>query len=176
MMMHLLLMLLSSPNFRSIDSLPTIPPPPPPPPLLPNQRFLVIESLKSPSGLTFFSFAGPIIRFLHITGPRKQLEGCRLEKVGSFPTGHTGRSTERVNNITHPFKHTVVHLQEWLLLPYYGDTSAHTYKQLKGVLLWDTLLEHPVQEIKVRQYLPIAETLPDLLIMGWKCQQYGTPL
>ena len=23
----------------------------------------------------------------------------------------------------------------WFLLPYYGDTSAHTYKQLKGVLL-----------------------------------------
>ncbi len=98
--------------------------------------------------------AGPIIRFLHITGPRKQLEGCRLEKEGPFPTGHTGRSTERVNNMTHSFKHTVVHLQVWLLLPYYGDTSAHTYKQLKGVLLWDTLLEHPEQKIKVKTIPP----------------------
>ena len=32
----------------------------------PNQRFLVIEYLKSHSGLTFISFAGTIIRFLHI--------------------------------------------------------------------------------------------------------------
>ncbi len=117
---------------------------------MPNQRFLVIESLKSPSGLTSISFAGPIIRFLHNTGPRKQLEGCRLEKEGPFSTGHSGRSTERVNNMTHPFKHTLVQLQVWLLLPYYGDTSAHTYKQLKGMLLWDTLLEHPEQEIKVK--------------------------
>ncbi len=101
----------------------------------PNQRFLVRESLKLPSGLTSISFAGPTKRFLHIAGPRKQLEGCWLEKEGPFPTGHTGRSTERVKNMTHPFKHTVVLLQVWLLLPYYGDTSAHTYKQLKGVLL-----------------------------------------
>ncbi len=54
----------------------------------PNQRFLVIESLKSPSRLTSICFAGPIIRFLHITGPRKELEGCRLEKEGPFPAGH----------------------------------------------------------------------------------------
>ncbi len=94
----------------------------------PNQRFLVIESLKLPSGLTSIRFAGPIIRFLHITGPRKQLEGCRLEKEGPFPRGHTGMSTERVSNMTHPFKHTVVHLQVWILLPYYGDTLAYTYR------------------------------------------------
>ncbi len=110
----------------------------------------LIEYLKSPSGLTSISFAGPIIRLLHITDPRKHLEGCRPEKEGPYPTGHTGRSTEKDNNMTHPFKHIVVHFQVWLLLPYYGDTSAHTYKQLKGVLLWDTLLEHPEQEIKVK--------------------------
>ncbi len=34
--------------------------------LLPNQLFLVIESLKLPSGLTSISFAGPIISFFHI--------------------------------------------------------------------------------------------------------------
>ncbi len=57
--------------------------------------------------------------------------------------------------MTHTFKLTVVHLQVWSLLPYYGDTSsAHTFKQLKGVLLWDTLLEHPKQEIKVKTILP----------------------
>ncbi len=87
-------------------------------------------------------------------GPRKQLESCWLEKEGPFPMGHTGRSTERVNNMTHPFKHAVVHLQVWLLLPNYADTSAHTYKQLKGVLLWDTLLEHPEQDIKVKTIPP----------------------
>ena len=59
----------------------------------PNQRFLVIESLKSPSVLTLADFAGPIIGFLHNTDPNKQLEGCRLKKEGPFPTGHTGRST-----------------------------------------------------------------------------------
>ncbi len=81
----------------------------------------------------FYLFFRAHLRFLHITIPRKQLEGCWLEKKGPFPTRHTGRSTERINNMTHPFKYTVVHLQVWLLLPYFGDTSAHTHKQLKGV-------------------------------------------
>ncbi len=120
----------------------------------PNQRFLVIESLKSPFRPPSIGFSGPILIFLHITGPRKQLEGCRLEKEGPFSTEHTGRSRKRVNNMTYPFKHTVVHLQVRLFLPYYGDTSAHTYKQLKGVLLWDTLLGHPEQEIKVKTKPP----------------------
>ena len=53
----------------------------------PNQRFLVIESLKSPSGHPSVDFAGLIKIFLHITGPRKMVEGCRLEKEGLFPTG-----------------------------------------------------------------------------------------
>ncbi len=44
----------------------------------PNQRFLVIKSLKSPFRLTSADFAVPIIRFLHITGPIKLLEGCAL--------------------------------------------------------------------------------------------------
>ncbi len=35
---------------------------------LPNQRFLVIESLKLPFVLTYVEFAGPKIRFLHIFG------------------------------------------------------------------------------------------------------------
>ncbi len=50
----------------------------------PNQCFLVIESLKSPSRLTSISFKGPIIRFLHIMAPTKQLESCQLEKEGAF--------------------------------------------------------------------------------------------
>ncbi len=61
-------------------------------------------------------------------GPSKQLEGCWLEKEGPFPAGHPGRSTGSVSNVTHPFKHTVVLLQVWFLLSYYGDTSAHTCK------------------------------------------------
>ncbi len=102
---------------------------------LPNQRFLVIESLKSPSGFPFFSFAGPIIGFLQIMSPRKQLEGCWLEKEGFFPTVHPGRSTGSVSNMALPFKLTVNHLKVWLLLHYYGGTSARTYLWLKGVLL-----------------------------------------
>ena len=109
----------------------------------PNQRFLVIEALKSPSGLTSISFEGPIIRFLRITGPSKLLEGCWLEKEGPFPVGLPGRSTESVSNMALPFEHTVVHLQVWLLLHHYGDTSGHPSNGLKGVLLWDTLLEDP---------------------------------
>ena len=106
-----------------------------PPPPVPNQRFLAIESLKLPFGLTSINFAGPIMRFLLITGTRKELEGCRLEKEGPFPAGHPGRSTGSVSNMAHPFKNTVVHLQVWLLLPHYGDTSALPSEWLEGVLL-----------------------------------------
>ncbi len=49
--------------------------------------------------------------------------------------------------MAHPFQHTVAYLQVWLLLPYYGDTYAHTSNWLEGALLWDTLLEHTVQGI-----------------------------
>ena len=76
-------------------------------------------------------------------GPRKQLKGCRLEKEGPFPAGHPGRSTESVSIMAHPFKLTLVHFKVWLLLPHYGDTSALTSEWLKGMLLWNTLLEDP---------------------------------
>ncbi len=57
---------------------------------VPNQRFLAIESLKLPSGLISISFAGPIIRFLRIMCPRKQLEGSGLEKEKKHDTSfHT---------------------------------------------------------------------------------------
>ncbi len=68
----------------------------------PNQRFLVVESLKSPYRLTLVDFAGTIIRFLHITGPRKRPEGCQLEKEELVPAGHPGRSTVSVSNMAHP--------------------------------------------------------------------------
>ncbi len=110
---------------------------------MPNQHFLIIKSLNLPSGLTSISFAGPIIRFLHITGPRKMLEGCRLEKEGPFPTGHPGRSTGSVSNMAHPFELTLVHLKVQLLVPHYGDTSAIPSEWLKGMLLWNTPLEDP---------------------------------
>ncbi len=108
----------------------------------PNQRFLVIESLKSPSKLTSTSFAGPIIRFLPITVPRKQLEGCQLEKEGPFPAGNPGRSTESVSNMAHPFKPTLIHLKVWLLVSHYGDTLTLPFEWLEGVLLQNTLLEN----------------------------------
>ncbi len=55
-------------------------------------------------------------------GPRKQLEGCQLEKDGPFPAGHSGRSTRSVSNKAHPFELTLVHLRVWLLVSHYGDT------------------------------------------------------
>ena len=106
---------------------------------MPNQRFLVIESLKSASRGPFIDFAGPIIRFLHIMGPRKQLEGCRFEKEGPFPAGHLGRSTGSVSNMAHPFERTPVHFKVWLLLSHYGDTSALPSEWLEG----DAIVEHP---------------------------------
>ncbi len=111
--------------------------------LIPNQRFLVIKSLKLPSRLTSISFAGLITRFLHITGPSKLLEGCQLEKEGLLSVGHPGRSSGSVSNMTHPVKLTLVHLKVWLLVPHYGDTSALPSEWLEGVLLWNTLLEDP---------------------------------
>ena len=57
---------------------------------------------------------------MHITGPRKMLKGCRLEKKGPFLIGHPGRSTGSVSNMAHPFKLTLVHLKVWLLVPHYG--------------------------------------------------------
>ncbi len=120
----------------------------------PNQRFLVIRSLKLPSRLTSITFAGPIIRFLHITRPRNQPEGCWPEKKGPFPAEHPGRGTESVSIMAHPLKLTIVHLKVWLLLPHYGDTSALPTEWFEGVLLWDTLLEHPDQGIQVKTIPP----------------------
>ena len=88
-------------------------------------------------------FAGPITRFLYITGPRKQLEGIQLEKEGPFPAGHPGRSTGSVSNMAHPFKLTLVYLKVWLFVPHYGYTSALPSEWLEGVELWNTLLDNP---------------------------------
>ncbi len=120
----------------------------------PNQRFLVIESLKSPSRGTSVDFAGLIIRFLHNTGPTKLLEGCRLEKVGPFPAGHPGRNIESVNNMAHPSKHTNAHIKVWLLLPHYGDTSVYPSNWVEEALLFGTLLEHTVRGILVKTMPP----------------------
>ncbi len=75
-------------------------------------------------------------------GPRKMLEGCRLEKEGLFPTGHPG-STGSVSNMAHPFELTLVHLKVRLLVPHYGDPSALPSEPLEAVLLWNTLLKDP---------------------------------
>ncbi len=98
----------------------------------PNQRFLVIESLKSPSGLPSISFSGPILRFLHITGTRKQLEGCWLEKEGSFPAQNPGSSAGSVSNVSNPFKLTLIHLKVWLLVPNYKTLWLSLLNGWKG--------------------------------------------
>ena len=76
-------------------------------------------------------------------GPRKMLEGYRLEKEGLFPTGHPGRRTGSVSNMAHPFELTLVHLKVQLLVSNYGGTLALPSEWLEGVLLRNTLLENP---------------------------------
>ncbi len=134
----------------------------------PNQRFLIIESLKSPCRGPFIDFTGPIVRFLYITGPSKQLEGCRFEKEVPCPAGHPGRSTWSVSNKTHPFKLTSVHFKVWLVLPHYGDTLARTSEWLEGVLLWNTLQKDPYKRISDKTMPPHCWWLSDPLITSWK--------
>ena len=71
------------------------------------------------------------------------LEGCRLEKEGLFPTGHSRRSTGSVSSMAHPFKLTLVYLKVLLMVSHCGYTLALPFKWLEGVLLWNTLLEDP---------------------------------
>ncbi len=78
--------------------------------------------------------------------------------------------------MAHPFNDTIIHLQVCLLLSYYGDTSAHPFKWLEVVLLWDTLLGHTVRGVLVKSMPPHCRQLPDYLVRGLKCQQYSTPL
>ncbi len=76
-------------------------------------------------------------------GPRKMLEGCRLEKEGLFPTGNPGRSTGSVSNMAHPFELTLIHLKVQLFVSHYGGTLALPSEWLEGVLWRNTLLENP---------------------------------
>ena len=103
--------------------------------------------MKSPFRGPSVDFAGLIKIFLDITGPRKRLEGCWLEKEGLFPMGYPGRRTGSVSYMAHPFKLTLVHLEVWILVPHYGDTSALPSEWLEGVLLWNTLPEDPKKGI-----------------------------
>ncbi len=122
--------------------------------------------MKSPFGPPSISFAGPKIRFLHITSPRKQLEGCRLEKEGPFSAGDPGRSTGSVSSMPLPYELTNAHFKVGLLLSYYGDTSVYSSNWLEGALLWDTLLEHTVQGILVKTMPSHCGQLPDYLTTG----------
>ncbi len=91
--------------------------------------------MKSPSRGPSIDFAVLKKIVLHITGPRKNLEGCRLEKEGLFPMGCPGRRTESVSNMAHPFKLTLVHLKVWLMVSLYGNTLGLTSEWLEGILL-----------------------------------------